>query len=111
MKSCMNNVKNTITGAERSYSSFDEWFSDHFDRNGDFNEIVGVYRTLSGDSGYGYTLSTDSGTCCLTSDYQLVAPLNVPESELPTICQKLDELYGWPIDAEESFRHAMEKDD
>ena len=107
----MNNAKKSIAGSERSYTNFDDWFTVHFGKNGDFNEIVGVYRTLSGDSGYGYTLSTDSGTCCLTSDCQSVSPLNVPESELPTICQKLDELYGWPIDAEEAFRHAMEKDD
>ena len=107
----MKNTGNNRGPKKVCYTNFDDWLGDHFDRHADFDDIVGVYRTLSGDSGYGYSLSTNSGTCCLTSDFNLAEPLKVPESELPSICQKLDELYGWPIDAEESFRHAMGKDD
>lgn len=97
--------------SEECCKDFDGWLEDNFDLCENFDDVVAIYRTLCGDSGWGYTVTVANGKARISSDYGLYPSLEVPEDEVDNICRKMDDLYGWPIDAEETFRHAMEKDD
>ena len=94
------------------YHSGEDWLDAcGLDPHDDFEVFEQVYHTLNeGDPSWGWDISRDDAGR-MTISNPAYPSLSADENERIRFCQKLDEMYGWSIDAEAAFRHAMAKDD
>ena len=95
------------------YHNGQDWLNDTgLDMHDDFQEVLSIYHSLAdNDDGYGYKLEEQNGTTELSSYGDIFPRLVLSEGEKTKFLDYLDEYYGMPIDAYDSFRRAMEKDD
>lgn len=96
------------------YHNGEAWLNDTgLDMHDDFQEVLSIYHSLAdNDDGYGYKLEERNGVTELSGYYSDILPhLVLSDDEKKKFLNYLDEYYGMPIDAYDSYLRAMEKDD
>lgn len=79
-----------------------------------FDELLGLYRTLNGDSGYGFKLEQiihQPGWNLLMCSYRSMPALRLSDKAVGAMVKHIDAEFENGIESEEAFRHAMSKDD
>lgn len=79
-----------------------------------FDELLGLYRTLNGDSGYGFKLEPmihQPGWNWLTCPYRSMPALRLSDKAVGAMAKHIDAEFENGIESEEAFRHAMSKND
>ena len=79
-----------------------------------FDELLGLYRTLNGDSGYGFKLEAmarQPGWNWLTCSYVNMPALRLSDKAVNAMAKHIDAEFENGIESEEAFRHAMSKND
>lgn len=108
----MENPSPSSSGSD-VYTNGEDWLNDSgLDMQDDFQEVLSIYHSLAdNDGGYGFKIEDQNGTTELSGYGDIFPHLRLTEDEKTKFLNYLDEYYGMPIDAYDSFRRAMEKDD
>ena len=85
-----------------------------YDNSEGFNDLLGLYRTLNGDNGYGFKLEPiihQSGWHLLTCLFCDWPPLRLSEKAVSAMAKYIDAQYETGIESEDAYRHAISKND
>jgi hypothetical protein len=94
---------------------FKDWLNMLVNDNSEgFNDLLGLYRTLNGDNGYGFQLEPiihQSGWHLLTCSFWELPPLRLSEKAVSAMAKYIDAQYETGIESEAAYRHARSKND